>query len=71
MNFENLITFFGVDGMICHLCYAKEKVEYKTYCLDTRQFKTEDDTYFVRRKHKCSNCQETFYTIETLEDDGL
>ncbi len=72
MDFENLITFFGVDGMICHLCYAKEQKQYKTYCLDTRQFRHEgEDSFFVRRKHQCSNCRETFYTIENLEDDGL
>ncbi|MFZ9455569.1 MAG: hypothetical protein ACO27Q_10095 [Bacteroidia bacterium] len=59
-----MIYFLGFQPMYCPYCINNE--EYiKTKTVDTRQFINNDDEPYVERRHKCPECGEHFYTIET------
>lgn len=59
-----MIYFLGFTPMYCPHCLIDGEYN-KTKILDTRQFLDGDDEPYVERRHKCTVCDESFYTIET------
>jgi transcriptional regulator NrdR family protein len=61
--------FIGFNPMICPYCLRDKDEAYKTSTKETRNFLDGEGDPIVERRHQCTNCQESFYTIEQFSRD--